>query len=57
MSPSDHRDNDLAEPSSTQLSYLRASGFAPAEVIWSWEKFARFYAAKPIVDGERSFAR
>jgi tRNA (cmo5U34)-methyltransferase len=45
----DHRDNDLAEPSSSQLSYLRASGFAPAEVIWSWEKFALFYAAKPIV--------
>lgn len=43
----DHRDNDIAEPSSTQLSYLRAVGFAPAEVIWSWEKFALFYAAKP----------
>jgi hypothetical protein len=26
--------NDLAEPTSTQLSYLRAAGFAPAEVIW-----------------------
>ena len=45
----DHRDNDIAEPSSTQLSYLRAAGFAPAEVVWSWEKFALFYAAKPIV--------
>ena len=44
----DHRDNDIAEPSSTQLSYLRAAGFAPAEVIWSWEKFALFYAAKPM---------
>jgi hypothetical protein len=40
---------DLAESSSVQLSYLRASGFAPAEVIWSWEKFAFFYAAKPMV--------
>ena len=44
----DHRDNDIAEPSSTQLSYLRAAGFAPAEVIWSREKFALFYAAKPM---------
>jgi tRNA (cmo5U34)-methyltransferase len=44
----DHRANDIAEPSSTQLSYLRAAGFAPAEVIWSWEKFALFYAAKPM---------
>jgi tRNA (cmo5U34)-methyltransferase len=44
----DHRENDIAEPSSTQLSYLRAAGFAPAEVIWSWEKFALFYAAKPM---------
>jgi hypothetical protein len=44
----DHRDNDIPEPSSTQLSYLRAAGFAPAEVIWSWEKFALFYAAKPM---------
>jgi ubiquinone/menaquinone biosynthesis C-methylase UbiE len=43
----DHRENDLAESASTQLSYLRAAGFAPAEVIWSWEKFALFYAAKP----------
>jgi cyclopropane fatty-acyl-phospholipid synthase-like methyltransferase len=43
----DHRENDIAEPSSTQLSYLRTAGFAPAEVIWSWEKFALFYAAKP----------
>jgi tRNA (cmo5U34)-methyltransferase len=43
----DHRDNDIAESSSTQLSYLRAAGFVPAEVIWSWEKFAVFYAAKP----------
>jgi tRNA (cmo5U34)-methyltransferase len=44
----DHRDNDIAEPSSTQLSYLQAAGFAPAEVIWSWEKFALFYGAKPM---------
>ena len=44
----DHRENNIAEPSSTQLSYLRAAGFAPAEVILSWEKFALFYAAKPM---------
>jgi cyclopropane fatty-acyl-phospholipid synthase-like methyltransferase len=44
----DHHENDIAEPSSTQLSYLRAAGFAPVEVIWSWEKFALFYAAKPM---------
>jgi len=44
----DHRENDLAESASTQLSYLAAAGFAPAEVVWSWEKFAVFYAAKPI---------
>jgi tRNA (cmo5U34)-methyltransferase len=43
-----HREHDIAESSSTQLSYLRAAGFAPAEVIWSWEKFAVFYATKPI---------
>ena len=45
----DHRDHDMPESSWTQLSYLRAAGFAPAEVIWSWEKFAVFYAAKPGV--------
>jgi hypothetical protein len=44
----DHRDNDIAELSSTQLSYLRAAGFTPAEIIWCWEKFAVFYGAKPI---------
>jgi tRNA (cmo5U34)-methyltransferase len=44
----DHREHDIAESSSTQLSYLRAAGFAPAEVIWAWEKFAVFYATKPI---------
>ena len=43
----DHRENDLAEPASTQLSYLRVAGFAPAEVIWCQEKFAVFYAARP----------
>jgi tRNA (cmo5U34)-methyltransferase len=43
----DHRENDLAEPAATQLSYLRAAGFAPADVIWSREKFAVFYAVKP----------
>lgn len=42
----DHRENDLAESASTQLAYLRAAGFAPAEVIWSSEKFAVFYATK-----------
>jgi SAM-dependent methyltransferase len=42
----DHRDNDLPESTSTQLSYLRAAGFAPAEVIWCQEKFAVFYAAR-----------
>jgi len=45
----DHRENDLAECSATQLSYLRSAGFAPAEIIWSWEKFALFYAAKPML--------
>jgi tRNA (cmo5U34)-methyltransferase len=44
----DHRDNDLAESSSTQLSYLRAAGFTPAEIIWCSEKFVLFYGAKPI---------
>jgi ubiquinone/menaquinone biosynthesis C-methylase UbiE len=44
----DHHDNDLAESSSTQLSYLRSAGFTPAEIIWCWEKFAVFYGAKPI---------
>jgi|SRR5215471_1318759 len=43
----DHRGHDMPESSSAQLSYLRAAGFAPADVIWSWEKFAVFYAAKP----------
>ena len=43
----DHREHDIPESSSTQLSYLRATGFAPAEVIWLWEKFAVFYATKP----------
>ena len=43
----DHRAHDLAESASAQLAFLRAAGFAPAEVIWSWEKFALFYAAKP----------
>lgn len=42
----DHREHDIAESASTQLSYLRAAGFAPAEVIRSWEKFAVFYATK-----------
>ena len=32
-----------------QLSYLSAAGFAPVEAIWSWNKFAVFYAEKPIV--------
>src|SRR5215510_1326992 len=44
----DHREHDMAESTSAQLSFLRAAGFAPAEVIWSWEKFVLFYAAKPI---------
>jgi ubiquinone/menaquinone biosynthesis C-methylase UbiE len=43
----DHRKNDLPESAGQQLSYLRDAGFAPAEVIWSWEKFAMFYAVKP----------
>lgn len=43
----DHREHDMAESAAAQLSFLRAAGFAPAEVIWSWEKFALFYAAKP----------
>jgi tRNA (cmo5U34)-methyltransferase len=47
----DHRENDLAESASTQLSYLRAAGFSPAELIWRQEKFAVFYAARPDADG------
>lgn len=53
----DHRDNDLAESSSTQLSYLREAGFRPAEVIWRREKFAVFYGAKPaagVPPGQRT---
>ena len=42
----DHGDNDLAESSSAQVSYLRAAGFAPAEIVWCREKFAVFYGAK-----------
>jgi SAM-dependent methyltransferase len=40
----DHREHDIGESSSTQLWYLRAAGFAPAQVIWSWQKFALVYA-------------
>jgi len=47
----DHRDNDLAESSSTQLSYLRAAGFTPAEIIWCWEKFAVFCGVKTDTGG------
>lgn len=45
----DHREHDLAESASAQLAFLREAGFAPAEVIWSWEKFALFFAAKPTL--------
>lgn len=45
----DHREHDMAESASAQLAFLHAAGFAPAEVIWSWEKFALFYAAKPAL--------
>jgi SAM-dependent methyltransferase len=51
----DHRDNDMPESASAQISYLRAAGFSPAEAIWSWEKFALFYAAKPISSTEPAF--
>lgn len=44
----DHRDNDIAESAAAQISYLRDAGFAPADVIWSCEKFALFYAAKSL---------
>ncbi len=47
----DHRTNDLPEPCERQLAALRAAGFARAEVIWSWEKFALFYARRPAGRG------
>jgi tRNA (cmo5U34)-methyltransferase len=53
----DHRENDLAESSSMQVSYLRAAGFRPAEVIWCWEKFAVLYGAKPTPDTPPGTAR
>jgi hypothetical protein len=52
----DHRENDMAESASAQLYYLRAAGFSPAEVIWSWEKFAVFFAAKPMLAAQQAFA-
>lgn len=52
----DHREHDMAESASAQLSFLRAAGFAPAEVIWSWEKFAVFYAAKPKLAAQQGAA-
>jgi tRNA (cmo5U34)-methyltransferase len=52
----DHREHDMVEPASAQLSLLRAAGFAPAEVIWSWEKFALFYAAKPPLAAQQGAA-
>jgi hypothetical protein len=45
----DHRENDLPESVPQQLSCLRSAGFALAEVIWSWQKFALFYAAREEV--------
>ena len=52
----DHREHDMAESASAQRSFLRAAGFAPAEVIWSWEKFALFYAAKPELAAQQGAA-
>jgi len=52
----DHREHDMAESASAQLSSLRAAGFAPAEVTWSWEKFALFYAAKPKLAAQQAAA-
>jgi hypothetical protein len=42
----DHRENDLPESAGEQLAYLRAAGFAVADLAWSREKFAMFYAEK-----------
>jgi tRNA (cmo5U34)-methyltransferase len=42
----DHQVNDRPESSMQQQDYLRASGFHPVELIWSWEKFALFYAER-----------
>jgi tRNA (cmo5U34)-methyltransferase len=42
----DHEQNDLPEPAARQIEYLRVSGFAVAEVIWSQEKYVLFYAEK-----------
>jgi tRNA (cmo5U34)-methyltransferase len=42
----DHRQNDLPESAEQQLKYLREAGFASAEIVWRWEKFALFHALK-----------
>lgn len=52
----DHREHDMAESASAQLSLLRAAGFTPAEVIWSWEKFVLFYPAKPTLAAQQGAA-
>jgi tRNA (cmo5U34)-methyltransferase len=52
----DHREHDRPESSAMQVSYLRAAGFAPAETIWSWEKFAVFYAIKPVHTEDEALA-
>jgi tRNA (cmo5U34)-methyltransferase len=46
----DHRENDLPESAEQQLAYLREAGFASAEIVWRWEKFALFHAAKRLAD-------
>jgi tRNA (cmo5U34)-methyltransferase len=42
----DHHQNDLPESAEQQLEYLREAGFASAEIVWRWEKFALFHGAK-----------
>jgi ubiquinone/menaquinone biosynthesis C-methylase UbiE len=42
----DHRDNDLPETKEQHLAYLSEAGFQLAEIVWSQEKFALFFAQK-----------
>ena len=40
----DHLENDIPETVEIQLQYLREAGFRSWDLIWSYEKFAAFYA-------------
>jgi ubiquinone/menaquinone biosynthesis C-methylase UbiE len=42
----DHRENDLPETATWQLAIMKATGFGFAELAWTREKFALFYAKK-----------